>query len=374
MVQTTERPAVSVIVPAYNATAYLTQCLDSLAAQTLTDIEVLMVNDGSTDAGTDEAGAPTGTLAMMEAYAAKDPRFVVMDKPNTGYGDNINRGIARATGEYLGILESDDFAEPDFLESLYTMAKEHDLDVARGQFWLYWSTPEERNVLKEEFRSEECDRLLDTGDPALPATDIARHVYTTHPAIWSALYKTEFLRREGIACRTTPGASFQDTGFNFKVWACARRVMLTQQAFIHYRQDNEASSVNNPKKVFLVCDEYAHMNQWLAETHPDLVEPLRPVIAKMQIIGYMWNFKRIAPQFREEFAARMRDDLRPAVEAGVFNGPLFIDDERNMVAVLMKDLPLFVEWRAPLADDAGAAAKAAHKLVTLRALTAARRG
>ena len=89
-------PAVSVLIPCYNVEKYLRQCLDSVVNQTLKDMEILCINDGSTDS----------TPAVIKEYAAKDSRIRVIDKPNSGYGDSMNRALDAATGEYVGIVES----------------------------------------------------------------------------------------------------------------------------------------------------------------------------------------------------------------------------------------------------------------------------
>ncbi len=357
-------PKVSVVVPAYNATKHLAQCLDSLRAQTLEDIEVILIDDGSTDASLPNGG----TLDMMREYAAADARFRVIAKPNTGYGANINRGFAEATGEYLGILESDDFAEPDFLETLYTMAAEHDLDVARGQFWMYWSTPKEYEELVESFTLEECGTLINPSDPTLPADHMARNVYFCMPAIWSAVYKASFIRENNLVCRETPGASYQDTAFNFKVWASAQRVMFTQRALVHYRQDNEASSINNPGKIYTVCDEWYEIWRWLSEERPELLECLRPVAAAEQWATYRWNFRRIAPEFKHEFAERMRDDFACYTTAELAANPRYTVEDRRMLRLLREDLDLFVEWRSPVAQDASLSERLRHKAATAKAI------
>ncbi|MBQ3386338.1 MAG: glycosyltransferase [Eggerthellaceae bacterium] len=360
-------PKVSVIVPAYNATKYLKQCLDSLVAQTLTDIEVIMVNDGSTDANLPGGG----TLAMMEEYAARDPRFRVIDKPNTGYGANINRGFAEATGEYLGILEADDFAEPDFLETLYTMAKEHDLDIARGRFWFYWSTLVERNDPKD-VDPVTPGVLLDTGSLTAAPESPERKPYLAMPAIWIALYKASFIRENGITCLETPGASYQDTSFNLKAWMCAHRVMFIHKPLVHYRQDNEASSINNPGKVYLICGEFDETWRWLREEHPELVESIAPVMAKKQWDSYKWNFERIGVQFKREFADRMREEVQEMADAGLLRCRLFTVDDHRQIQVLLRDPDLYVEWRTPVPEGAGLGARLRHKFVTWRALTQTR--
>ena len=96
---------VSVLVPIYNVEKYLDKCLQSLCNQTLQEMEIICINDGSTDS----------SRQIIERYAKIDKRIVVIDKKNTGYGNSMNVGLDRASGEYIGIVESDDFIEPDMM-------------------------------------------------------------------------------------------------------------------------------------------------------------------------------------------------------------------------------------------------------------------
>lgn len=100
--KTSDTPKVSIVVPVYNVEKYLRECLDSLLAQKLKDIEIIVVNDGSTDSSADIAAE----------YAARDSRVRLISKENEGYGKTMNRGFSEARGEYVGIVESDDFADP----------------------------------------------------------------------------------------------------------------------------------------------------------------------------------------------------------------------------------------------------------------------
>ena len=92
-------PKVSIIIPTYNVENYLRECMDSVTRQTLKDIEIICINDGSTD----------GSLEILKEYADKDPRIVLVDKENEGYGVGMNIGLDKASGEYIGIVEPDDF-------------------------------------------------------------------------------------------------------------------------------------------------------------------------------------------------------------------------------------------------------------------------
>ena len=128
-------PKVSIVIPCYNVEKYLRQCLDSVINQTLRELEIICVNDGSKDS----------TLSILQEYAEKDSRIKIIDKPNGGYGESMNRGFDMATGEYLGIIESDDYADLDMFEKLYHCAKTYELDVVKSGFYYYYSK-EERNI------------------------------------------------------------------------------------------------------------------------------------------------------------------------------------------------------------------------------------
>ena len=117
-------PKVSVLVPCYNVEKYLPECLGSIVNQTLRDIEIICINDGSTDS----------TLDIIKSYAEQDKRIVIIDKPNEGYGKSMNRGLDVATGEYIAIVESDDWASPDMLEKLYNTACAHQADMVKAEF------------------------------------------------------------------------------------------------------------------------------------------------------------------------------------------------------------------------------------------------
>lgn len=111
---------VSIIVPVYNVENYLKKCLDSLINQTLKDIEIICINDGSTDK----------SLEILQDYAQKDNRIKVLNQTNSGVSKTRNKGIELAQGEYLGFCDSDDWVDLDFYEKLYTHAKQNNADIA----------------------------------------------------------------------------------------------------------------------------------------------------------------------------------------------------------------------------------------------------
>ena len=293
-------PKVSIVVPICNVEKFLRQCLDSIAAQTLEDIEVICVNDGSTDS----------SAAIIDEYVAKDSRFKALHKPNSGYGDSMNKGFAMATGEYIGIVESDDWIELDAMEQLYTAATENNADVAKAAF---------TSVFDQQGRTEDW-RILDRVGAygKVFSAEENHEVFWVHPSIWSAIYKADFIRGNNILFNPTPGASYQDTSFNFKVWACAERIILIDANILNYRLDNPNSSVNSPTKIFCICDEFDEIEHFLA-ARPDLAAKFSNVAYGLKCHSYLWNYDRIEFDFKFAFLQRMIAECTADLKAGRYN-------------------------------------------------------
>ena len=119
--------AVSVIVPIYNVEKYLEKCIKSIRKQSLKNIEIICVDDGSTDS----------CPKMLEEYAKGDPRIRVITQPNGGYGKAMNVGLAAAKGEYIGIVEPDDYILPNMFKTLYDAAKRHDCEIVKSDFYRF---------------------------------------------------------------------------------------------------------------------------------------------------------------------------------------------------------------------------------------------
>lgn len=320
-------PQVSVIVPIYNVERYLDECLSSLRAQTFRDFEVICVNDGSTD----------GSRAIVERFLRADPRFRVIDKENTGYGASMNRGLDAARGRYVAILESDDFFEPDALATLHAAALREGADVVKADFYLYWSAPEGRREPFGIVDGREAGRTM------APLDDLA--IFFRKPSIWSALYRREFLEENGIRFLETPGASYQDAGFNFKVWASARRATFLPARVLDYRQDNEQSSVASPGKVFCICDEYASMERFVRDRGGAGERRLLGILQRMKLDSYLWNYDRLAPDLRPAFAERASGEFARALGEGEVDLALFEPTARAELDSLVADPRAFCAGR-----------------------------
>ncbi|MGE9938765.1 glycosyltransferase family 2 protein [Collinsella sp. SGI.180] len=299
-------PKVSILVPICNVERYLRECLDSLVNQSLRDIEIICINDGSTD----------NSLPIIREYERRDERIVVIDKPNSGYGDSMNKGIDLARGEYIGIVESDDFASLNMFETLYKEATKNDLDVVRSNYYAH-RTGEDSS----------CDYLVEnlaacgSYDKVFHPIDNPR-VFMCQPAIWTSIYKKSMIDKDEVRFLPTPGASFQDTAFYFKAFYAADRVKLLKDGYLHYRIDNANSSVKNQNKLFCVCDEYAEVWDY-AKRDLDKFQTLKHWIPRQQYEGYLWNLNRLAPELQQRFYPRYVEEFSKIRQAGLIDSDRF---------------------------------------------------
>lgn len=293
---------VSIIVPIYNVEKYLRECLDSLVNQTLKDIEIICVDDGSTD----------NSGKILDEYAVRDNRIKVIHKENGGYGKAMNVGLDNATGECIGIVESDDFADIHMFEDLYNLIEKNNCDFIKSDYYSYY-TKSNKNFKTNIFKNYKVNIVTNLSED--------KTMLFINPCIWSALYKKDFLLKNNIRFLETPGASYQDTSFNHKVFLLAERLMLVDSAYIHYRRDNENSSVHNKGKIYCVADEYKEVHK-LIENKPELKQYVEYLCAT-QYNGYYWNLSRLSMDLKEEFFNYFYTEFKSYYENGLLGKTFF---------------------------------------------------
>ena len=214
-------PKVSVVIPVYNVAPYLREGLDSIVNQTLKEIEIICVNDGSTD----------NSLDILNEYAAKDNRFKIISQENAGSGPARNRGIEIATGEYLSVLDADDFFEDNMLEYLYYTVQKEQSDVAVCAFYVY------DNQTKEDikiFYPAIPDEIISPCE----AKELGKHLFTFmggNP--WTKLWKTDIIKQNKVLFADYPYAD--DSLFSWDGLSCCKKISFTNIPFIHYRMFTE---------------------------------------------------------------------------------------------------------------------------------------
>ena len=319
------KPKVSIIVPVYNVEEYLKECLDSLINQTLKDIEIICVNDGSTD----------GSLDVLKKYASKDTRVKIIDKDNAGYGHAMNIGTDMASGEFIGIVESDDYVDLKMYESLYNYAKETRVNIVKSNFNRFTGPPEKRNL----FFNRVAKRIENYYVILNPHS--RKDVFNFIMNAWTGLYKRQFLIDNKIRYNETPGASFQDNGFYFQTLMYTDSIYFVEEAFYFNRRDNENSSVMSNKKINCMKEEYDYI-QSIINTDQRYSEFI-PVCVHKRFVNYMFTYNRISIEDKLDYLYKVFEEYKQYQEKKLIDYSLFEDSEREQLISILKDPLAFHE-------------------------------
>ncbi|WNQ12698.1 glycosyltransferase [Paenibacillus aurantius] len=237
------KPKVSIVVPIYNMEPYLARCLDSLLAQTLKPIEILAVNDGSTDS----------TGALLREYAERDPRIVVLEQENAGVSAARNRGIEAAQGDYIGFVDPDDWVEPDMYAEMLGAAVGDGADIVMCTYTREFGTHSKEKVFdlpakvtyaREELRETVMRRLVGPLKEELAQPDYLDAWGT----VWSKLYRSDLLKDnvlEFVDLHLV--GTNEDSLFNIHAFYHAEKFVMLNKPFYHYWRAN-ASSVTSGYK------------------------------------------------------------------------------------------------------------------------------
>ncbi len=283
---------VSVIVYVLNTVSYIEKCVRSVMNQTLREIEILIIDGGSTD----------GTLEIIEKLAAEDSRIRIIHSA-PGVGLQFNTGVREAKGEYIGICEADDYILPGMYEYQYETAEKNKLDILRADanhFFETWDGKEIVLFTELSKQRELYDKVLDT-------TKDMRVLRLGINSFWSGLYRREFLLEQKLFMNETKGAAYQDTAFYFLSVIQAKRVMLSKEAFYCYRLDNPGSSVNNPQRLTMLIDEYRLLKERLVK--PGLFEKCKDIYFAWKVGGHLGFYDSLSKELRERYTALMYQDI-----------------------------------------------------------------
>lgn len=205
---------ISVVVPVYNVEKYLEQCLNSIINQTFKDIEIICINDGSTD----------GSLEILREYEQKDSRIRLINKENEGISAVRNQGMELAQGEYISFIDSDDWIEENYLEALYTAAKKYDSDIACSNIIRVTGKRHRKKIIykKEEFTTE--------SDKKNELTKVPINSY-----VWNKIYKRESLLKSGV--KFPVGRVYEDVVWCIKAIYYLNGVVTVPDAVYYYRKN-----------------------------------------------------------------------------------------------------------------------------------------
>lgn len=314
-------PKVTVIMPSLNVAKYIKPCIESVLAQTLQDIEILLIDAGSVD----------GTLEIMEKYAKKDGRIKIIHSDKKSYGYQLNMGIAMATGEYVSIVETDDMIVPKMLEKLYAEAIRANADYVKGTEQLFIEiTPHLcfKYPIWSVFPQNTMERMV-----VLPK--YMPELFIKDVFLWTGIYRRDFIGQ--ITLNESPGAAYQDAGFMLQSYMKAERAVYVDDLCYLYRQDNMGASTYDRRAFSYFVKEYDYMERFLHGMAARWYEVyyqrmLMHCLKRFQIMGMSGEFWEEALPDMEN----MQHRLRYAWEHGILREP-------NLSSDFLERLLLFLD-------------------------------
>lgn len=293
---------VSVIIPIYNAEKYISQCLESLLNQTLLEIEIICVNDSSTD----------GTLDILNRYAKKNQRIKVISQENAGAGAARNRGLSVAKGEYLSILDADDFFEPNMLEEAFNKAINDKADIVVFKSDQYYEIEDSYKSVNWTIRFKEIPPY--TPFSYRQMTDNIFKVFVGWT--WDKIFKRSFVEEKNLEFQEQRTSN--DLLFTFSAIALAKRITVVDKVLVHQRRDSKDSlSKTREKSWDCFFDALMALKERLILE--DIYEEVERDFINYSLHFSLWNLNTVIEPTYTMIYNKLRKEWFEAL--GVFDKP-----------------------------------------------------
>lgn len=268
------QPKVSIVVPIYNMEGYLTRCLDSLITQSFVDIEIIAVNDGSTDS----------SLSILHEYAKADCRVVVINKNNGGVSSARNEGIQAARGAYIGFVDPDDWVDEDMYGAMYKAATDDHADIIMCTYVREFGSHSKEKKFdlptkvmygRDEVQSKIMRRLVGPLKEELASPEYLDAWGT----VWSKLYRSELIKNNDVQfVDLSIVGSNEDSLFNIHAFYNAHSFVFLNQAYYHYWRANSESVtsgynpslIQNFSQLYQLIDDFLIKNSLHEDYHSAL--------------------------------------------------------------------------------------------------------
>jgi glycosyltransferase involved in cell wall biosynthesis len=316
-----ELPKISVIVPIYNCKNYLEKCLNSLAAQTYPNIEILLIDDGSTD----------GSGELAKKFSNEDSRFQYIYQTNSGVSAARNKGLALATGDFIGFCDSDDWVEPDMYECLVQLIKDTDTDIVCCNFF------------NEENGKSEWN-IRDNGVVTLTCKEVIFDVVFNGKKcggveVWSKLFKREMLKQLAFDTNIALG---EDTVFIFEAMLMCKKYVFTGLPKYHYVIRTESACHSSFKEAnWSIFISSKKIQELMQEYYPERIE-----LAQKYAINNAYTIVEKlanAHQLNKENYLRIKNEIKASVNPQSMS--LFGKRRRLSVKIFLKGRRLFIVYR-----------------------------
>lgn len=317
---------VSVIMPSLNVVDYIEDSVKSVVNQTLQNIEVLCIDAGSTD----------GTWEKLQEISILDKRIKLIKSNIRSYGYQVNLGINLSSGEYISVVETDDYINENMLEVLYDYGNDNHCDIVKCDYNAYYTQENGKRVF---LKRASCDNEEIYNQIIKPIDYI--ELANSDWYLWTGIYKKSFLKENDIYLSETKGAAFQDIGFLHKTLVNAQRCAYLKGDYYNYCIDRENASSNVGKGLLYSYQEYGNLlnDKW------DRKE-LSFLYARMSksVISSMKNLKREnIDDDCAEILKWFRDNIKKAFEKAILSKELIQNYVWNTLQYLLKSLDEFLD-------------------------------
>ena len=285
-------PKVSVIVPVYNVEEYLAECLDSIIHQTLKDIEIICVNDGSTDS----------SLNLLKEYAARDSRIFIIEQENGGLGHARNVAIKKAKGEYIGFVDSDDWIEINMFQILYDLATKFDTDVTMCElkvFNQHTGIISQPGWFKLPFNSQ-YETLC------ISWKEINEVGFKITPGPVNKIYRKDFILKNNLEFATN--IYYEDVLFTYSSLIAAKKINFIRKPLYIYRHLRPGSIMQDKgKKHFDIFISLNRLQEAIEKSGK--LEELKTTFYTFKFNQYLFHFIEVDYKYKKEFWERIKTEF-----------------------------------------------------------------
>lgn len=323
------KPKISVIIPCYNNAIFMKECLDSVINQTFRDIEIIAINDGSTDE----------TAEIVQDYANRDNRIVFINRENKGVSYSLNEGIKISKGEYLAFLDSDDYYDLDYLKNTYEAAKKYDLDLVSVDYIEFTGNKKDKS-LKTNVRycskSKSCYNTVFDGNEKFALEQFIHR--------WRTLFRRKLVIENEIF-HNEKLIGGEDVSFFFESVCLAKRIMFLDFAGVFHRKDNDNSITKSPEKLskhffgaqLFTKDQLIKRGFW---------ESKKEIFLRLCVGNFRFALKNIPFDYHMQFVLDYSNHLKTLTENIEFNTNIISQNEmKKLLSIIHTPIDYYESWR-----------------------------
>jgi glycosyltransferase involved in cell wall biosynthesis len=286
-------PKISVIVPVYNVQDYLKQCLDSILCQTFSNIEIICVNDGSTDK----------SRKILEEYKQKDSRIIIIDKKNGGLSSARNAGMKVARGEFYSFIDSDDWIENTMLEKLYENITTLNTDISICAVHQFDETNKKNDDCNPYYTLGYFDESFD--NKVFSYKDTKPFIMDVCVMAWNKLYRKSLIDK--CNAQFPNGLIFEDGPFFFSIFFKTNRVSIVRDFLYYYRINRKNSIIQKAGKKFLNVIDVAEIMYSKIKDLDDYNE-IQYTFFRKKVEDFIYRFEHLNQKYKKAFAKKLKEE------------------------------------------------------------------